>query len=107
MITATSIGSDEARIGSTIDDWATAIREKDADRVVSHHAPDFVQFSLAPPLQYAGANALGEKGLKEWFALWRGSIGYEVHDLRITAGDHVAFSYSLNRMSGNRADGEK
>jgi PhnB protein len=106
MITATSIGSDEARIGSTIDDWARAIREKDADRLMLRCTPDFVQFSLAPPLQYVAETARDQKNLKEWFATWEGPISYEIHDLRIRAGENVAFSYSLNRMSGTRADGE-
>lgn len=107
MITATSIGSDEARIGSIIDDWARAIREKDADRLLSHNTPDFVQFSLAPPLEYVADNARDTKSLKEWFATWEGPVDYEIHDLRIRAGEKVAFSYSLNRMSGTKADGER
>lgn len=105
MITATSIGSDEAKIGSTIDDWARAIREKDADRLMSHHTADFVQFSLAPPLQYAAENARDKKNLKEWFATWKGPLSYEIHDLRIKAGENVAFSYSLNRMNGTTTEG--
>lgn len=107
MITATSIGSDEARIGSTIDDWARALREKDADRVLFHHTAGFVQFSLAPPLQYVAEDARDKKNLQEWFATWEGAISYEIHDLRIKAGENVAFSYSLNRMSGTKADGAR
>jgi PhnB protein len=93
----------EAQIRTVIDAWAEAIRKKDAGGVVRHHGPDFVHFSLAPPLQSTTADA---KGLKKWFATWRGPIGYEVHDLNITAGDDVAFSSSLNRLSGTTVDGE-
>jgi PhnB protein len=93
----------EGQIRAVIDAWAQALRSKDAGGVVRHHAPDFVQFSLAPPLQSTAADA---KGLEDWFATWQGPIGYEVHDLNITSGDDVAFSSSLNRLSGTKIDGE-
>jgi PhnB protein len=93
----------EAEIKVVIDDWADAMRAKDAPRAVSHRTEDFVQFSLAPPLVSDAADA---KGLEAWFAAWRGPLGYSVHDLRITAGDDVAFAHSLNRLSGTSTDGE-
>jgi PhnB protein len=93
----------EAEIKAVIDDWADAIRAKDARRVASHGTPDFVQFSLAPPLVSDAADA---EGLEKWFATWRGPLAYSVRDLRITAGDDVAFAYSLNRLSGTTTDGQ-
>ena len=93
----------EAEIKAVIDDWADAMRAKDARRVVSHGTADFVQFSLAPPLV---SDAAGAEGLEKWFATWRGPLGYSVRDLRITAGDDVAFAHSLNRLSGTKTDGQ-
>jgi PhnB protein len=55
-------------------------------------------------------NTRGEtlrKSLAEWFRTFHGPIGYEVHDLSITAGDEVAFCRSLNRISGTRTGGEE
>ena len=49
--------ADEARIREVIEDWSNALRTKDADAVVAHHAPDIVQFSLAPPLRSDAADA--------------------------------------------------
>ena len=63
-------------------------------------------FDLAPPLQYAGAAAL-KKSLEAWFPTFRGPVGYELRDLRITTGDDVALCRSLNRISGTRTDGEE
>ena len=40
---------DETKIRTLIDERANALRSKDARGVTSHHAEDFVQFSLAPP----------------------------------------------------------
>jgi uncharacterized protein (TIGR02246 family) len=98
--------NDEARVRKLIADWAAAVRAKDVDRVISHYASDVVSFDLAPPLQYAGRDAL-RKSLAEWFRTFHGPIGYEVHDLSITAGDEVAFCRSLNRISGTRTGGEE
>jgi hypothetical protein len=44
---------------------------------------------------------------EKWFLSFQGSIGYEIRDLSITTGDDVAFSRSLNRISGRRTNGEQ
>jgi PhnB protein len=93
----------EWEIRAVIDDLAHAHRAKDSGGVVRHQAPGFVQFSLAPPLISTAADA---RGLEEWFATWRGPLGYEVRELRVTAGDDVAFCHSLNRLTGTKVDGE-
>jgi ketosteroid isomerase-like protein len=69
-----------------IDSWAQAMRVKDAAGVVAHQSQDFVQFDLAPPLRVVGADP---KGLQDWFATWRGQIGYEIKDLHVAVGDDV------------------
>ena len=55
-------------------------------------------------MQYTGAAAL-KKSLEAWFPTFRGGIGYEVHELDVTAGDEVAFARSLNRITGTKTDG--
>jgi uncharacterized protein (TIGR02246 family) len=96
--------NDDIRIRQLVQDWATAIRAKDVDRAVSYYAPDVISFDLAPPLQYTGADAI-RGGLAQWFPTWVGPIGYEIRDLAITVGGDVAFSRSLNHMTGKRTDG--
>jgi ketosteroid isomerase-like protein len=93
----------DAEIRSVIDDRARALRAKDAAGVLRHHAPGFVQFSLAPPLI---STASDREGLEAWFATWQGPLEYEVHQLSVNAGDAAAFSYSLNRLSGTTLDGK-
>src|SRR5262249_6676010 len=100
----TNAATSESQIRAVIDDWAGALRAKNADGMIRHHAPDYIQFSLAPPLISPAANA---EGLEAWFATWQGPLGYEVRELRITAGADVAFCHSLNRMSGTKTDGER
>jgi PhnB protein len=91
-------------IRDVIEDWAAGLRAKDAARVKRHGDEDMVQFSLAPPLV---ADESGPYGLERWFETWKGGIGYEIRDLEVVAGDGVAFSHSLNRLSGTKVGGEK
>ena len=71
---------------------------------MSHLGAGILLFDLAPPLQYRGADAY-RKSLQEWFATFQGDVGYEIRELSITAGDVVAFSHSLNRITGKRTNG--
>jgi PhnB protein len=90
------------------DDWANALRNKDANGVLSHHAPRLIHFSLAPPLLSTASDAKGLNAWwSAWFATWQGPIGYEIRDLSVTVGQNVAFSHSLNRMHGTKTDGVK
>ena len=97
---------EEANIRALLEDWASAVRAKDSERVMSHYIPDILLFDLVPPLQYRGVDAY-RKSLQEWFLTFQGPVGYEIRDVSITTGDGVAFSHSLNRISGRRTNGEE
>jgi PhnB protein len=107
MTTEPDRARDEARIRALIDQQAKALRAKDATGVLSHYAADTVKFDLAPPLQYAGADALEKAGLESWFSSWRGPLGYEVRDFSVAAGDELAFCHGFVRISGTKVDGER
>jgi uncharacterized protein (TIGR02246 family) len=106
MATEKNKAIDEAQIRQLIDNWAKALRAKDINGLMSHYTPDILVFDLAPPLQYAGADAY-RKNFDEWFTSFQGLVGYEIRDLSITTGDDAAFSHSLNRISGTRTNGEE
>ena len=105
MTTKSSAAMDEAHIRERIDSWVKALRAKDLDGLMSHYAQDILVFDLAPPLQYEGAVAY-RKNWADWFPSFQGPVGYEVRNLSITAGGDVAFSRSLNRITGTRTSGE-
>jgi PhnB protein len=94
----------ETNVRAVIDEWADALRAKDADRVVALQSDNFRQFSLAAPLQHDGSD---RDALAAWFSGWDGPIGYELHDQRVVAGDSVAVSHSLNRMQATAANGSR
>jgi PhnB protein len=72
---------------------------------VSHYVRGILVYDLAPPLVHRGVDMYKEE-LAEWFATFQGAVGFEVHDLSITAGDGAAFATSLNRITGKRTSGE-
>jgi uncharacterized protein (TIGR02246 family) len=96
---------EEARIRDQLDGWTKALRAKDIEGVMSNYAPDIVLFDLIPPLQYRGEETC-RTNWAEWFHTFQGSVGYEIADLRITSSNDVAFCHSLNRIHGERTDGE-
>jgi PhnB protein len=67
-------------------------------------APDILLFDLAPPLEHRGLD-VNRKGLEDWFRTFKGPVGYELRDLRVTTGDDVAFAHGLARITGDRTDG--
>ncbi len=96
---------DEAEIRGVMEKWAEALRAKDVAALLAHYTPDILVFDLAPPLRHAGKD-VQKKNFQEWFATFRGRVGFEVRDVQITSGDDVAFAHSLNRISGERTSGE-
>lgn len=97
--------NDEATIRELIDGLVAAIRAKDLDGVMSSYATDLVAFDVIPPLQFVGAGAY-RRPWQDVFERFQ-TLDYEVRDLRITAGDDVGFSHSLNRIHGTMTNGQK
>jgi ketosteroid isomerase-like protein len=89
----------EADIRGLVDGLVSAVRAKDINGVMSAYAPELVAFDVVPPLRYVGAEAF-IKPWQELFESFKDPISYDVRDLSITAGDDVAFSHSLDRISG-------
>ncbi|MFI1306088.1 YybH family protein [Streptomyces sioyaensis] len=105
MTTDSERKADEARIREVLEDRAAATTARDARRFLSHCAPEIVEFSLAPPLQYKGPQARDQRAVEAWYATWRGPIEVTLTQLEITVGDDVAFGHSINRMRGTKTDG--
>ena len=98
--------NDEVAIQRLLDDGIRSLCNKDIEGVMSLYAREVVTFDIVPPLRYIGADAL-RKLWEEVFSSFQGPIGYEIHDLNITVGDDVAFTHSLNRISGTMNNGQK
>ena len=98
--------NDEAAIRRLLDDGIRSLHDKNIEGIMSIYAQEVVTFDIVPPLQYLGADAL-RKLWEEAFVIYQGPINYEIHDLNVTVGDDVAFTHSLNRISGTMNNGQK
>jgi uncharacterized protein (TIGR02246 family) len=105
MIIEDTRTKNEAAIRELIDGLVTAIRAKNIDGVMSSYASDLVAFDIVPPLQFVGTRAY-KNPWRDVFERYQ-TLDYEVRNLRITAGDDVAFSHSLNRIHGTMTSGQK
>jgi uncharacterized protein (TIGR02246 family) len=90
----------EAEIRALVDARVRAVRTGDVDASVADLSPDVMSFDVVGPLRRAGSGDVRER-VAQWFGTFSGPIGYEVRDLRVTAGQDVAFAHYLYRVSGS------
>ncbi len=105
---ATAQTSDQAQIRALENRYAKALRRKDLNGIMSVYVPDqsLLVFDVIPPRQYKGAKAY-RKDWEEFLALFDGPITFEMSDLQIVAGGHVAFSHSIQHVAGKMKDGSQ
>jgi ketosteroid isomerase-like protein len=103
---ATQREIDEADVRARIDTLAESIRAHDLETAMTLYARDMVSFDFEPPLQHVGADAKRRNWVAA-FAAYERPLGYEIHDLTIAVGDEVAFTHSLNRISGTLKNGSR
>jgi ketosteroid isomerase-like protein len=108
MPAARTSQNDEAEIRQLLERWAKAARNKDLTAIMSIYEPgeELVAYDIVPPLQYTGYEAY-KKDYQEFLDQFQGGIEIEYRGLKIVAGDTVAFSRGLERMSGTLKSGEK
>jgi ketosteroid isomerase-like protein len=72
---------------------------------MSIYAPDIVSFDAIARLQFKGVDEY-RKHWEACLSFCQGPITFEIHDLKITAGDDVAFSHCRGRC-GERETARK
>jgi uncharacterized protein (TIGR02246 family) len=86
-----------------VDDWARAVRAQDADGVLAHHAEDIVMFDVPEPLQCQGI----DEYRKTWELFFTNSPGgpgsFDVTELRVFAGETVAYCHAVLKILDSRA----
>jgi uncharacterized protein (TIGR02246 family) len=94
---AASANNEESAIRRLIEDWASAVRAMDLDRVLAHHTDDVLMFDVPPPVSVRGIEAYRETWPPFFEYLRDGNAAFELVELEITAGEAVAFATSLLR----------
>lgn len=99
---------DEAAIRQLLEHWAKAFHDKDLTQIMSiYESGDaLVSYDIVAPLQFQGSQAY-KKDYQEFLDQFSSAIDIEYKDLAIVAGDTVAFSRGLERMTGTLKSGDK
>lgn len=89
----------DALLRRRIDELAQAIRDRDLERLMALYARDVVVFDVRPPLDTRGADAY-RQNFERWFASFEGPLSFELQNLRVVAGEPVAFCHYLALIVG-------
>ncbi|WP_338723825.1 nuclear transport factor 2 family protein [Devosia sp. XK-2] len=93
--------TDETQIRELLENWARAVREVDMPRILARHTEDIVMFDVPEPLQSNGMEAYRAT----WDLFFQYSKGgpnsFNIRDMRVTAGDRVAFVTAILTIYGS------
>ncbi len=98
--------TNEAQIRDLVETWANAVRDKNMEGILMHHAPNIVMFDVPPPLELNGIEAY-ESSWRKFFP-WLSKGGtFDLSDLSVTTGMDVAFCHALIHCGNPRSSGRK
>jgi uncharacterized protein (TIGR02246 family) len=97
-----------ADIRALEDRFVAAFKAKDLDAIMKVYAPGrtLVVFDVVPPRQYVGAAAY-RKDWQSFLDGFAGPIAVELTDLDIGADRNLAYSHSIQRVTGTDKQGKK
>jgi ketosteroid isomerase-like protein len=85
-------------IRKVIEGKAALLEQGDAKAIMSHYAPSYVEYTLAPPLRQPG-DGRDPAPLSAWMATFEAPPRREVTRLEITTDGDVAFATSLDCLT--------
>lgn len=96
--------AEEVKVRSLVENWAQAVRNKDIDAILAHHAQSFVMFDVTPPFQLVGIDAY-RKTWEPFFQNTKEGV-FDIQELHITASESVAFCFAAMRCEDKINDNE-
>jgi len=113
IVSAIAIGAnakadDDAGIKALEDQFATAVKAKDVDKIMASYekSADLVVFDVIPPRQYTGWDAY-KKDWQGFLGGCQGPVTFEMADLSVTTGPKIAFGHSIQHFVCTDAKGNK
>jgi ketosteroid isomerase-like protein len=102
-----SKADNRAAIEALENQFVAAVRAKGPDAIMKVYAPgsDLLVFDVVPPRQYVGADAY-RKDWKGFLDTFKGPIKFTLGDLSIDAGGKMAYSHSIQHMTGTDTKGK-
>jgi len=103
-----SKADNRAAIEALENQFAAAVRAKDLDAIMKVYAPgnDLFVFDVVPPRQYIGAEAY-RKDWKGFLEMFKGPVKFTISDLTVDAGKKMAYSHSVQHVSGTDTKGKR
>jgi ketosteroid isomerase-like protein len=90
---------DEIEIQALIERWSKAVREENRAGIRADHDTEMLMFDVPPPFL--------SRGLDAYMATWEKflscsekPVAFDFHDVKITAGEDVAFPTVIGRCAG-------
>jgi uncharacterized protein (TIGR02246 family) len=87
----------ETLIRQLVEDWAKAVRDRDIDAIIAHHADDIVMFDVPYPFQSVGIDAYRETW--DLFFKYTEPGVFDIQQLEIVADENVAFCITIMKCS--------
>jgi ketosteroid isomerase-like protein len=81
------------------------IKAKDAKQIMSCYSDDVFAYDVVPPREYGGAAAF-QKPWQGFLDMFKGPINAEMNDLVINSDGKIAYSRSVQRVSGTTNEGK-
>jgi uncharacterized protein (TIGR02246 family) len=89
----------EQELRDLVEERVAAVHTKDPKPLANRQDPDVITYNVLPPLHSRGRAAV-EQQTQAWFDGYAGDIGYEVHDLQVTADGNLGVCAFLYHVSG-------
>jgi ketosteroid isomerase-like protein len=97
--------SDTAEIKALEQRLIDGIKAKDVKQIMSCYSDDLFAYDVVPPRQYVGAAAF-QKPWQGFLDMFKGPINAEVNDLVINSDGEIAYSRSVQHVSGTTNEGK-
>jgi ketosteroid isomerase-like protein len=99
---------DEEAIRALENNFIAAADAKDLDAIMKMYVPgnELFVFDMSPPRQYVGFEAY-RNDWKGFLDALKGPLHAEISDLSITTDGRLAYSHSMQHLSGTLTDGSR
>jgi uncharacterized protein (TIGR02246 family) len=97
---------DEMDVLSLIERWARAVREENREEIRADHDLEMLMFDVPPPFLSRGLDAY----MATWetfFSCAEKPVAFDFHDVKITAGNDVAFATATGRCVDTDSKGKR
>jgi uncharacterized protein (TIGR02246 family) len=100
------LSKDEIDILALIQKWAKAVREENRAEIRSDHDSEILMFDVPPPLACRGIDAYMATWEK-FFSSQEKPVTFNCDDVKVTAGNDVAFATAIGRCVNKAPNGER